>query len=319
MTAANVNDPQGLVALAARWCEWLEVTDHTPATVKTRKRELGRFVGWCEERSIHRPAEVTKGVVERYQKSLFHYRKKDGKPLNATTQGGLLSAVAVFFRFLEKRGLILANPAAAIEMPRRERRLPAAVMSPKEVELVLNKIDTSQPLGVRDRALLELLYSSGIRRFELAKLDIADLDAARGTLTVRLGKGKKGRVVPVGERALKWIDKYLVEVRPFHAIEPDDGALFIASTGERFSNGVLTQLARKRLDAAGIKKRGACHIFRHSAATGMLENGADVRVIQELLGHAYLSSTQIYTHVTISRLKEVHAKTHPARRGKRTR
>jgi integrase/recombinase XerD len=159
--------------------------------------------------------------------------------------------------------------------------------------------------------MMEVLYSTGVRRAELAALSLVDLDADRGTLSVRLGKGRKDRVIPIGERALRWVARYLDEVRPLLAISPDQGILFVDERGERFDLERLTRLMKRYIDAAKLGKTGACHIFRHTMATLMLEGGADVRHIQEILGHVELSTTQIYTRISIRHLKNVHDTTHP--------
>jgi integrase/recombinase XerD len=167
-------------------------------------------------------------------------------------------------------------------------------------------------LGKRDRAMLEVLYSTGMRRMELTGLSVYDLDAERGTLMVRQGKGKKDRMVPVGERAIAWIGSYLRDVRPSLTLGADDGTLFLTTFGEAFTANRMTQLVRNYVDAAAIGKRGACHLFRHSMATLMLKGGADIRFIQQMLGHADLSTTQIYTQVSIRKLKQIHTATHPS-------
>ncbi len=169
----------------------------------------------------------------------------------------------------------------------------------------------AEQMGLRDRAILETLYSTGIRRMEVVNLTVYDLDMERGTLMVRQGKGKKDRMVPIGERAVAWLERYLNDTRPGLVVPPDDATFFLTSSGEPLSPSRLTQLVREYVDAAEIGKRGACHLFRHTMATLMLENGADIRYIQEMLGHAELSTTQIYTRVSIRRLKTVHALTHP--------
>jgi integrase/recombinase XerD len=153
-----------------------------------------------------------------------------------------------------------------------------------------------------------------VRRQELARLRIADLDAERGTLFVRQGKGQKDRLLPIGERAIAWIGKYLGEARPRLAHEPDEGWMFLTILGEQLGVDYLTRRVRDYVKAANIGKVGACHLFRHSMATVMLEGGADVRFVQEMLGHARLDSTQIYTQVSIRKLQAVHAATHPGAR-----
>ena len=157
-----------------------------------------------------------------------------------------------------------------------------------------------------------------MRRAELSQLDVYDVDFERGWLTVREGKGGKDRVVPVGERAVAWLRRYLEEVRPGLIAYPDEKAVFVTATGVRFTPDGLGNRVAKVLAASGVRKRyGSCHIFRHTMATLMLENGADVRYIQEMLGHAKLTTTQVYTRVSIQKLKEIHAATHPSARLRR--
>lgn len=168
-----------------------------------------------------------------------------------------------------------------------------------------------------DRAMLEVIYCTGMRRMELSGLKLYDIDAERGTIMIRRGKGRKDRMVPISERALAWIEKYVAQVRPELVLDPDDGTLFLTADGQGFGLTRITQLVRNYVIAAKIGKTGSCHMFRHTMATLMLENGADVRVIQQLLGHAKLETTQIYTQVSIRMLKRVHEQTHPAAKLKR--
>jgi len=198
-------------------------------------------------------------------------------------------------------------------MPKVEKRLPKHVLTAGEADRVLNQANVTDPLGLRDRAILETFYSTGMRRRELSGLKLYDLDVERGTIMVRMGKGKKDRMIPIGSRAMAWIDRYMTEVRPTLARQPDDGILFLSNQGDTFSPNRLTQMVREYVAAAETGKSGACHLFRHTMATLMLENGADIRFIQQMLGHAELSTTQIYTQVSIRKLKEIHSLTHPAR------
>ncbi len=177
---------------------------------------------------------------------------------------------------------------------------------------MLAQPDTSDPLGVRDRAILETLYSTGMRRIESVNLGLFDLDLERETLMVRQGKGKKDRMVPVGERAAAWIEKYPADVRHQLVMEPDEGVLFLTAEGLRFSPNGMTALVRGYVVAANLGKRGACHLFRHTMATLMLEGGADIRFIQQMLGHVKPETTQIYTQVSIRQLKQIHTATHPS-------
>ena len=191
-------------------------------------------------------------------------------------------------------------------------RLPKAVLSAKEAEVVLSKPDLNDPCGVRDRAMLEVFYSCGIRRRELANLQLYDIDAERKTLMVRQGKVKKDRLIPIGKRALEWIDRYLHESRPMLLVNTKEQTLFLSTLGQPLEPDSLTEYVRRYVDTADIGKKGSCHLFRHTMATLMLENGADIRYIQAMLGHAELSTTQIYTQVSIRKLQQIHGMTHPA-------
>ncbi|MFC1641669.1 site-specific tyrosine recombinase XerC [Myxococcota bacterium] len=306
------NDPDGLYVWMKRYLEALRVKNYSPRTVDNRESYLGFFIQWCETRSILRPQEVTKPILERYQRHLFHLRKENGRPLSFRAQHARLVPVRGYFKWLTRQNVLLWNPASELELPRLERRLPKHVLTATEAEQVLEQPNISDPMGVRDRAILETLYSTGIRRMEVINLSVYDLDAERGTLMVRLGKGKKDRMVPIGERAILWIEKYLNDVRPTLVVPPDESTLFLTNLGDALSPNRLTQMVREYIDAAELGKRGACHLFRHTMATLMHDNGADARFIQEMLGHVELSTTQIYTQVSIRKLKEIHALTHPA-------
>jgi len=310
---SDTADPRGMTALVAQFVEYLGVRNYSERTVEQRRKCLKWFAEWCAERSLTRPAEVTRPVLERYQRWLYHYRKEDGRPLTFGSQFTRLVSVRMFFKWLARTNQVLSNPASELELPRLEQRLPRAVLTAREAEAVLNQPNLNEPLGVRDRAILETFYSTGMRRFELAALHLTDLDAERGTMLVRQGKGKKDRMIPIGERAVLWIEKYLREVRPGLAVAPDDGTLFLTKDGTPFVLARLSAIVKQCLDRAGSGKGGGCHLFRHTCATLMLEGGADIRFIQQLLGHVSLETTQIYAQVSIRQLKAIHTATHPAR------
>ena len=308
-------DPEGFAALAASYLEALRVRNYSVATIAGREHHLREFIRWAEERGVMRPDETTKPILERYQRWLYHYRKKNGQPLSFRSQHGCLVPVRALFKWLCRQNLLLANPAADLELPRVEHRLPRHVLTAGEAERVLGLPDVSgsDALGLRDRAILETLYSTGMRRMELIGIKLYDLDADRGTLFIRQGKGKKDRMVPMGERAFSWMHRYLEEGRPRLVLSPDDGLVFLTNVGLAFEPNRLTQLVRDYVNTADLGKTGSCHLFRHTCATLMLEGGADIRFIQQQLGHAKLETTQIYTQVSIRMLKQVHTATHPAR------
>ena len=305
-------DGRGLVAWLGRYLEALRVKNYSPRTVVDRERHLLTFFSWCEARNVTRPEEVTKPMVDRYQRHLFHYRSASGKPLTFRSQIAALTTLRGYFKWLARTNVLLCNPASDLELPRPETRLPKHVLTASEAERVLAQPNLFEPLGVRDRAILETLYSTGIRRREATELTLFDVDPERGTLKVRQGKGNKDRMVPLGERAVAWIGRYLEEVRPQLVVPPDAGVLFLTLDGERLGCDGLSDRVTRYVRQAELGKTGSCHLFRHTCATLMLEGGADIRSIQELLGHAELSTTQIYTRVSIRRLKAVHALTHPS-------
>ena len=313
------HDPDGFGLWVRRYLEHLRVRNYSERTLQNNHSSLGLFVAWCETRGLSRPVQVTRPLLERYQRHLYHVRKPNGQPLSFRAQHMRVVPIRGFFRWLVKQNVLLSNPASELELPRLPQRLPKDVLTHREAERVLSQPDLHNPLGVRDRAILETLYSTGMRRSELVHLHRHDLDIERGTVSIREGKGKRDRMVPIGERALAWLERYLHDVRPELALARDDGTLFLSSLGEGLNADWLSQKVRAYVNAADIGKSGSCHLFRHTMATLMLEGGADLRHIQEMLGHASLDSTQIYTRVSLRKLKAIHAATHPAAKLQRKR
>jgi integrase/recombinase XerD len=300
-----------MAALLTEFIEWMHVSNAAEYTVYHRRACIARFIRWAHEHGIADPIEVTRPVLVNYQRYLYYYRQKNGEPLTFRTQYSRMVPVRAWFRWLVRNNHILHNPASDLDMPKIEQRLPRAVLSESEAETVMIEPDIREPLGLRDRAILETFYSTGIRRTELVNLKLYNLDRERGTLSIWQGKGKKDRIIPIGERAVAWIDKYLREARPQLASDPDDGTVFLSVEGGPFHPDRLSTLVREYVDAANLGKRGACHMFRHTMATLMLEGGADIRYIQQMLGHSNLESTQVYTQVSIRNLKQIHTATHP--------
>jgi integrase/recombinase XerD len=306
-------DPDSIWNHMNRFTRWQQAKNYSPHTIDGRERTLRVFAAWCAERGLVRPQEITKPILERWQRHLYLHRKADGEPLSVRSQISHTHPLKAFFRWLARENHILYNPASELDMPRIGRRLPKHVMTVGEAERVLAVPNLKVPMGVRDRAMLETLYSTGVRRQELVNLNLYDLDKDRGVLIVRQGKGYKDRIIPIGARALAWVDKYLEDVRPELTSGADDGTLFLATTGRALGVERLAEIVREAVNDSGIGKRGSCHMFRHTMATLMLENGADIRFIQAMLGHADLKSTEIYTQVSIKALKAVHTATHPAK------
>ncbi|TCS37744.1 integrase/recombinase XerD [Paucimonas lemoignei] len=307
----NPNDARGLYAAMRRYLEHLAVKGYTEQGRWGAERYIRDFIDWADARSVTHPQHVTRSVLERYQRWLHHYRKKDGAPLSIASQRSKLVPLRGFFKWLTRSGELEANPASEMELPRRMRRLPASVLTADEVERVLALADTASPIGLRDRAMMEVLYSTGMRRMELARLAQTDIDFERAVVLIRQGKGNKDRLIPIGSRALSWVRHYLDQARPQLAWNAQDNILFLGLYGESLSATWLSTTIAQYVERAKLGKHGGCHLFRHTMATLMLEGGADIRFIQAMLGHAELSTTQIYTQVAIRQLQQVHATTHP--------
>ena len=225
----------------------------------------------------------------------------------------LASTLGRFLRWLAEEGLLSSTkPFRTPPLPKSPPRVLPRCLGRTELDLLLSLPDRSDPLGLRDLAMLELLYAAGLRRKELAALDLADLDSGRRTVLVRDGKGGRQRVVPAGSHAFSLLEDYILRARPLLAAStPQTGALFLTGYGGRFATGSVGHLVKKWLRAAGITRHGGCHFLRHTCATHLLEGGADLRAIQRQLGHSRLDTTAIYTHVSTVRLCDAHARCHP--------
>jgi integrase/recombinase XerD len=290
----------------------LQVQNYSEFTVRGRQGHIQFFLDWLKERGVTEPVEVTRPVLERYQRHLYHYRKTNGEALSFRSQHARLVPLRVWFRWMTRKNYILHNPASELELPRLGRVLPKSILSAPEVERIMTLCQIEEPIGLRDRAILEVLYSTGMRRLEVVRLKLFDLQLDRGLILINQGKGSKDRYVPLGQRAALWLEKYIREARPQLVSEPDDFTVFLTAQGEPFSRDHLTAAVKVRIEAAKLGKSGACHLFRHTMATLMHENGADIRHIQAILGHESIRTTQIYTQVAIRALQQIHAATHPA-------
>lgn len=296
------------------YLESLLARNYSANTVEGRRYALKIFLGWAAERDVTRAAQVTRPMLEAYQRHRWKATRPDGRPMSWSTHHGQLGTLKDFFRWLTRQDVILHNPASELELPRPEYRLPAEALPRAEIERLLAVPAVADPLGVRDRAMLELFYSSGLRRTELCRAGLTEVNLERRTLTVRHGKGKKDRVVPLGERACHWLERYLVEVRPRLSLDQREPAFFLTGYGTAFNPDVVSRQVSAWMKAAGLPKKGSCHLLRHTCALHMLEGGADIRYIQQLLGHASLETTAIYTEISIKQLQEVHARCHPTGR-----
>jgi integrase/recombinase XerD len=296
-----------------RYLEARLVLGLSKATNDSHDSHLRRLIVWCEERDLQRPQDITKPILERYQRHLHYYRQANGKPLTLGSQQVWLSAVKAFFKWLTQENYLLYNPASELKLPKLPKKLPRAVLSEADVANLLAQPDLDTPSGIRDRSLLELFYSCGLRRTELLSLCCQDVNVKRQLLIVKKGKGGRERYLPIGDRATLWLKKYVEDVRDELLLEVHQDRLFLTDDGAPFQATHLGQVVKKYLKQAEIDVTGSCHLLRHAMATHMLERGADIRFIQAMLGHEDLSTTEIYTQVSVEKLREVHRATHPAK------
>ena len=299
-------------AHAAEYLLWMRIHNYAETTIDCRRHYLDYFAEFCDQHEISHSSEVTFELIQSYQQRLFEYRKRNGQPLTFATQAQRLIPVCQLFSWLRRSGRLTANPAGDLLMPKPDRRLPEATLSVSEMAQLIAQPDVSRPLGLRDRAILEVFYSCALRRQELIELTVRDVDFDRGTVFVRCGKGAKDRYVPIGERALFWLRLYLELTRPGFTNDLYRDQLFLSSVGTPICPDWLSRKIRHYLNAARIDKKGSCHLLRHTVATLMLDGGADIRYVAEMLGHTRLETTQRYTRVSIDRLRIIHAAAHPA-------
>lgn len=268
------------------------------------RRDLRRFEAYMADSGGRAVQSALPPDISSYMKRL----REDGLSARSCTRA--LVALRGFFRFLLKRGVVEASPCASIDMPRLGRKLPE-FLSLDDVEALLNAPDADSPLGLRDRAMLEVLYATGLRVSELTTLNTNDINLQGGWL-VAFGKGSKERLVPLGEAAMVWLKKYMEEGRGAVLGKRGSRTLFVTSRGSGMTRQNFWLMMKRCALKAGIEARKIKpHIVRHSFATHLLERGADLRIVQAMLGHADISTTQIYTHVTSERLRNIHKKKHP--------
>ena len=272
-------------------------------TLESYGRDLRKFAGFLNDIDIHDIRMVTRNVVL----SFMTHLQNQGRANSTICRN--LAAIKSFFRFLLQDNILESDPTADFESPKTVKRLPK-VLTPAEVDKLLNQPKLGLPAGKRDKAMLELLYATGIRVSELVSLNLSDLFMDNGFIRC-FGKGSKERIIPVGSTAVQYTQDYINRGRRNLLGEKSSQALFLNWHGNRLTRQGFWKIIKKYAKEIDIKKDIMPHTLRHSFATHLLENGADLRSVQEMLGHADISTTQIYTHITRNRLKDVYSKTHP--------
>ncbi len=305
-----------LKALANAYIRSLKVRNFTQRTIAAVTWKLNRFLCFLESEQIEHVDHITGQAVRDYQMSLYQSLNRKGQPNTIAYQNGLLATAKQFLKFLKENDFIVSNPGRNVDYGKEPQKLPRGVLSPAEARKILHAPDTKTLLGYRDRTICEVLYSSGIRKTELNNLTLADVDYHDGFLRIIEGKGRKDRIVPIGRIACRYLENYIKSIRCELITDPYNNHLFLTLRGKRFSKNVVWELIKKYAKKAKIKKNVHPHTFRHSCATSMLKNRADIVTIQKLLGHASLDSTQVYTHLSITDLKSVHSRCHPRERDK---
>ncbi len=294
----------------AKFQHYMQAQNYSNRTVKDYRSQLGFFKRYLESEGIKSLNEIDRETIHKYQMSLLSCEPI----ISLETQYSRIVPVKSLFRYLTKTNQTLYDPASDIELPKRKRNLPRDIMTKKEVLRVLNKPDVDTPLGLRDKAILELLYSTGIRNQELREINIYDVNIHDGLLRIEQGKGRKDRIVPLGDLASNCIDEYLQHGR--HKLLNDNkiNVLFISKYGKKLGSNDLIWMVKKYCREAKLKKHITPHSFRHTCATHLLKNKASLRHIQQLLGHASMETTQIYTKIEVSDLKKEHKRCHPRER-----
>lgn len=291
-------------ALIDRFCDHLWLEDGlADLTLAAYRRDLETFASWLGKERARSLDTVVSGDLEAYLAWRFAHRSQ---PSSAARYS---SALKRFYRYLLRENLIASDPTLNLDRPKLPRTLPKT-LTETDVERLLNSADSDTTLGLRDRAMLETLYATGLRVSELVGLKLTALNLNDGVLRVT-GKGNKDRLVPLGEESVQWLRRYMAEARPQLLEKRLSDAVFVTARGEGMTRQAFWHLIKRRALAAGITRPLSPHTLRHAFATHLLNHGADLRVVQMLLGHSDISTTQIYTHVARERLKQLHAQHHP--------
>ncbi len=312
MSQSGTPEQESLGTLLKAWAEWIEAQGFAEGSAADHRHKLQAYLDFLDGGDV---LGADAGKLADYQSHLFELvSAKTGGKLSCNSQINKLTAVKNFYRFLRQTGRIATGPAEGIVLPRQPKLLPPVLLKPAELRRLLDAPDLGNPLGFRDRTIMEVFYATGMRLSELTSLAVEDLDFGQGLVAVRGGKGGHDRIVPMGGAGCNWLTEYLAHVRPVLLKGRESKAVFLNRFARRISKSGWHKKLRGHLGAARIKKPFASHCFRHQLATAMLERGADTRHIQEILGHETLKTTQRYLHVVKAELKRIHKKSHPRER-----
>ena len=310
--SAPIESPKtDFTALVEAFISYQQGIGRTQSTLNRHRTSLKYFTDYLDEKGIKELSAVTPQVAAGYQAWIYGKKTRFRKPFALKSQIIVLNSVQVFFKYLLKTGHILTNPAEVIQLPREPKKIPGTILSSKEMKRLLNQPDTSTVLGFRDRAMYEVLYSSGLRVSELIGIRVQDIDLSQSNLFVAESKNFKQRYVPLGDSACRYLAEYIERIRTLLVRDTPVDVLFLSRLGRGLHKTSVFKKLKIYGQRAGIKKNLTVHVFRHTLATDMLRRGADLRQIQELLGHKNLRTTQIYTHVFKGELKRIQSHCHP--------
>jgi len=301
--------------LLSRYRQYLELLNYSPRTFVTRESYLRGFFRFLEERKIQDVQAVTIAVMLDFQRWLFYEPTVHGTARATATLNRTFSAVRGFFHFLKQEEIIARDPTEELEFAREPQRLPRNILTPQEARKVIEAPDTSTHVGYRDRVILEVLYATGIRKLELMNLVLDDVNLEEELLRINGGKGAKDRVVPLSRVACSFLESYVKGVRSELLGKKSSDRLFVSMRGNPIARNSLGAVVEKYAKLARVKKHVTCHLWRHSCATHLLKNKANLRHVQEILGHRSLATTERYLSLTITDLKEAHRKCHPREKG----
>jgi integrase/recombinase XerD len=301
--------------LMERYRSYLELRNYSPRTIEGQLGSIKLFRRFLDETQQPELTAVTTETLHEFQRWHFYRPTFHGTIRGIPYQNRVLTAVKGLFKFLREETLIASDPAAALDYGKEPETLPRNILTPAEARKIIETPDTGTPLGYRDRTILEVLYSTGIRKNELMNLALADVNLDEELLRINGGKGAKDRVVPLTQVACSFLESYIKGIRPQLLGLKTTNRLFLSRRGLPIARNTLGHLVEKCARLAKIKKPVTCHLWRHSCATHLLKNKANLRHVQEILGHRSLATTERYLHLTITDLKEAHRKCHPREKG----
>ena len=303
-----------IAELSEDYLKSLVTRGQSTLTIRMRRSQLRGFLKHLERAGLAEPTDLRREHLDGFVEELTWEPTRLGVPMKVATRNGCVLAARQFVRWLHEHDFAAVDAGAQVAYAREPQPLPRGVPSEGEIAKVLAAPDAQTPLGFRDATMLELLYATGLRVRELVRLDVADLDFEHNFAFVRSGKGGKDRVVPIGKRAAARVQSYLAGVRP-ELVRGDEKALVLNCYGRRLSTEAVERLVRAYGEQAGVKHKLTPHLLRHACATHMMRRGASLRHVQELLGHADIATTELYTRLTQDELCQAHAKYHPREQG----